>query len=280
MEAALAGTTMNPAYWGMLADASFYTGTQTDVRDGGNGGTFTPGQQKMPSQSGSGVGDFLLGFIPGYDLYQATQNSNAGVVDYAVGILGVAPGLGKGAGLGVKAVDAGVGAVKTAGQLGREGEAAVRSIYDLGKKQEFVIDGRTRIPDGTNLRAGTLSEVKNTQYQGFTQQLGVPEAMPWRPVFIRLIRSRPPMPPGKRDGFRDGLAVAIGNTTGPHNVEETLELLRDRSLGESRILMTSIFRKLKDPVVQQALLDLREREPELRIAISELPWVKKLDKRA
>ncbi|KAB2318982.1 hypothetical protein F8A86_11540 [Betaproteobacteria bacterium SCN1] len=114
--------------------------------------------------------------------------------------------------------------------------------------------------------------------EGIARAMGVGEAMPWRPVFIRLIRSRPPMPPGKRDGFRDGLAVAIGNTTGPHNVEETLELLRDRSLGESRILMTSIFRKLKDPVVQQVLLDLREREPELRIAISELPWVKKLDK--
>lgn len=114
--------------------------------------------------------------------------------------------------------------------------------------------------------------------EGIARAMGVPEAMPWRAVFIRMIRSRPPMSPGKRDGFRDGLAVAIGNTTGPHNVEETLELLRDRSLGESRILMTSIFRKLKDPVVQQALLDLREREPELRIAISELPWVKKLDK--
>lgn len=114
--------------------------------------------------------------------------------------------------------------------------------------------------------------------EGIARAMGVAAAMPWRPLFIRLIRNRPPMPPGKRDGFRDGLAVAIGNTTGPVNVEETLELLRDRSLGESRILMISIFRKLKDPVVQQTLLDLREQEPELRIAISELPWVKKLDR--
>ena len=51
--AQLAGTTKNPAYWGMTADASFYTGTQTDAR--GGTGSFTPGQQRLtsvPMQSG------------------------------------------------------------------------------------------------------------------------------------------------------------------------------------------------------------------------------------
>ena len=58
------------------------------------------------------IKEFGKGFIPGYDLYQATQNSNAGAVDYAVGVLGVLPGLGKGAGLGIKAVDGAVDAGK------------------------------------------------------------------------------------------------------------------------------------------------------------------------
>jgi len=52
LEALLSGTPMSAAYWGMLADAGFYTGTQTDVR--GGIGSFTPGQQRLtsvPSQS-------------------------------------------------------------------------------------------------------------------------------------------------------------------------------------------------------------------------------------
>jgi hypothetical protein len=64
LEALLSGTPMSAAYWGILADAGFYTGTQTDVRDGGNGGTFTPGQQNLrnaqPTQSSYTGWDFLI----------------------------------------------------------------------------------------------------------------------------------------------------------------------------------------------------------------------------
>lgn len=49
-----------------------------------------------------GAGEFAAGFVPGVDLYNATQNPNAGVLDYGIGILGVLPGAGKGAGLGLK----------------------------------------------------------------------------------------------------------------------------------------------------------------------------------
>jgi hypothetical protein len=173
--AQLTGTPMNPAYWGMTADAGFYTGTQTDVRDGGNGGTFTQGQQKMPSQSGSGVGDFLLGFIPGYDLYQATQNSNAGVVDYAVGILGIAPGLGKGAGLGVKGADTAADILKVNRAQGKAGEALTEAAlkqngtfagkqvtFETSTGQRSVIDFVTNVPGGkgvieTKTGGGTLT---------------------------------------------------------------------------------------------------------------------------
>ncbi|MBN8772182.1 MAG: RHS repeat-associated core domain-containing protein, partial [Thiobacillus sp.] len=175
LEAMLSGTALSPAYWNMLADASLYSGTQTDVRGGGNGGTFTPGQQKLPSQSGSGVGDFLLGFIPGYDLYQATQNSNAGVVDYAVGILGIAPGLGKGAGLGVKGADTAADILKVNRAQGKAGEALTEAAlkqngtfagkqvtFETSTGQRTVIDFVTDVPGGkgvieTKTGGGTLT---------------------------------------------------------------------------------------------------------------------------
>lgn len=58
---------------------------------------------------------------------------------------------------------------KTASQLGKEGEAAVREVYDIGEKEAIDINGRTRIPDGLNDEA--LSEVKNTRTLSYTQQL-------------------------------------------------------------------------------------------------------------
>jgi predicted metal-binding protein len=112
--------------------------------------------------------------------------------------------------------------------------------------------------------------------EAIARAMAVQEAMPWRKNFIEIIKNRPPVPKGKRDGFRDGLALAIGNTTGPHNVWETIELLRDISIGESRILMLSVLGKVKDPEVRKALLELRENDLELRRAISDLGWVKKL----
>jgi hypothetical protein len=60
---------------------------------------------------------------------------------------------------------------KSAGLLGKEGEAAVRAAYDIGDKSPVFVNGATRIPDGINLRTGVLSEVKNVQSLSFTQQL-------------------------------------------------------------------------------------------------------------
>lgn len=114
--------------------------------------------------------------------------------------------------------------------------------------------------------------------EGIARAMAVPESMKWREDFIRLFRNLPRMPEGKRDGVRDGLAVAIGNTTGPHNVWETMELLRDPLLGESRIFMLRVLGKAKESEVREALLELRERDPQLRNAISDLSWVKKLDR--
>jgi RHS repeat-associated protein len=60
---------------------------------------------------------------------------------------------------------------KTANQLGRAGEDAVRAANDIGPATEFVVNGRTRIADGINIVANTISEVKNVAYQYYSTQL-------------------------------------------------------------------------------------------------------------
>ncbi len=69
-------------------------------------------------------------------------------------------------------------AAKSAGQLGREGEAAASVITGVGKNtQQFTVNGRTRIPDQVN--ASNIStrnplhvtEVKNVKSLSFTRQL-------------------------------------------------------------------------------------------------------------
>lgn len=58
---------------------------------------------------------------------------------------------------------------RTAAQLGRAGEAAVRAVYNIGPKTPIQVFGRLRIPDG--LTRTVLSEVKNVGYQAYTRQL-------------------------------------------------------------------------------------------------------------
>ena len=57
----------------------------------------------------------------------------------------------------------------TPNQIGRIGEDAVSSAFDIGKKQKFSINGRNRIPDGITDTA--LSKVKNVKSLSYTQQL-------------------------------------------------------------------------------------------------------------
>lgn len=56
----------------------------------------------LSNEFGATLASFGLGLVPGYDLYQATNDPNASVLDYGIGMLGVVPGLGKGSGLALK----------------------------------------------------------------------------------------------------------------------------------------------------------------------------------
>lgn len=88
--------------------------------------------------------------------------------------------------------------------------------------------------------------------------LAVPQALPYRPMLISLFRRDPPV----SEGFRYGLGIAIANTTGPHNLAETIELAKDRSLGESRIALLSAIKRSRKPEIRQVIEELSS-DPDL-----------------
>ena len=111
------------------------------------------------------IGRFItqdpIGLLGGINLYQYAANTTAWVDP-----------------LGLSSKNCGSDVAKSAGQLGREGEAAASAITGVGKNtQKFTVNGRKRIPDQVN--ASNIStrnplhvtEVKNVKSQSFTRQL-------------------------------------------------------------------------------------------------------------
>lgn len=93
---------------------------------------------------------------------------------------------------------------------------------------------------------------------GIARALAVPQALPYRPTLISLFRRDPPV----SEGFRYGLGVAIAHTTGPHNLAETIELARDRSLGESRSPLLLAIKRSRKPEIRQVIEELSS-DPDL-----------------
>lgn len=88
-----------------------------------------------------------------------------------VGLLSPVPGTGLGIKAG-RAVDRVADGARSVGQIGREGEVAVRAAHDIGDKVRIEINpGQFRIPDGINTDLKVLSEVKNVKNLSFTKQL-------------------------------------------------------------------------------------------------------------
>jgi RHS repeat-associated protein len=140
LEALLSGTPMSAAYWGMLADASFYNpGTATDAR--GGIGSFTPGSQKLPSTSGLGVvADIGVGFTPAgvvADVYGAATGKTAFGGQELSGwerALGLIPGVSEGMAVfrgGVKGAGA-VGDAVKAYDVGPANALKARSLPNDG----------------------------------------------------------------------------------------------------------------------------------------------------
>jgi len=98
--------------------------------------------------------------------------------------------------------------------------------------------------------------------------LAVPQALPYRPTFINLFR-RKPLLSGE---LRYALGLAIANTTGPANLAETIELARDRSLGDSRMALLFAFKRSRKPEVRQVIEELSS-DPDLAKEIAS--WKKR-----
>ena len=89
-----------------------------------------------PSSISAGdVVDFVAGFVPGYDLAKAIMNPNATGMDYAVGVLGVVPGFGKGASLGLK----GASTVMRVENAAVHGLSAVDNLAAKGAGNSFSV---------------------------------------------------------------------------------------------------------------------------------------------
>jgi len=94
--------------------------------------------------------------------------------------------------------------------------------------------------------------------EGIARALAVPEALPYRSTFIRLFRRDPPV----SEGFRFALGLAISRTTTPDNLQETIELAKDRSLGDSRLALLFAIRRSRKPEVRRVIEELSH-DPDL-----------------
>ena len=101
--------------------------------------------------------------------------------------------------------------------------------------------------------------------------MAVPGAISYRRDFIDLFRDVL----NKSSGFRGGLALAIAATTTNANLDETVALLRDRSLGEARLPLLRPLRRSRNPLVTVALLELRH-DPDLAVELATWTRIKRL----
>jgi hypothetical protein len=85
--------------------------------------------------------------------------------------------------------------------------------------------------------------------------------------------------PGDRKEYRlsakDGLACALSVAVTEHTIDELIRIVKDRSNGESRILLLSALKKSKNPKAKAALVELAF-DPQLEKEISS--WSRKKPK--
>lgn len=93
---------------------------------------------------------------------------------------------------------------------------------------------------------------------GIARALAVPQALQYRPTFIRLFRRSPPV----SKGFRYGLGLAISGTTVPDNLHETIELAKDRTLGDSRMALLFAIKRSKKSEIREVIEELSH-DPDL-----------------
>ncbi len=99
-------------------------------------------------------------------------------------------------------------------------------------------------------------------YTDFTRDalaraLAVPDARFAWPIFAAAYREAPThLEDGKEAGAKDGLACALSATVTEGVIDEMVALAKDRSNGDSRLLLLRGLKKSKSAVAKQALEEL------------------------
>lgn len=92
--------------------------------------------------------------------------------------------------------------------------------------------------------------------EGIARALAVPQAGFARDALIRAFKTE------EESRVKDGLAVAVAETTDPSSFDDLVSLLMDRQNGGSRLLLLSALERSTDPRVEAVLAQLAE-DPEL-----------------
>lgn len=147
--------------------------------------------------------------------------------------------------------------------LTRASEPILNDLADAGVRLASVAS-RIRSEEDFTIAAPIMLKHLHLDYPGpireaLARSLATPQAIQFREDFIDLfVRLK-----GASLNFRYALGLAVANTTQAKNIEDTLALLNDPSLGEARVaLLTAVKRFRKRPDVVEALA-LAVKDPQL-----------------
>jgi len=94
--------------------------------------------------------------------------------------------------------------------------------------------------------------------EGIARALAVPGARYAWPLLVAEYRKAPiGHENGIRLGAKTGLAAALSATATDDEIEELADLAKDRSQGDSRLLLLRLLRRSKTPIARQALEELK-----------------------
>lgn len=104
--------------------------------------------------------------------------------------------------------------------------------------------------------------------EGIARALAVPEAISYRPALIQRFRQDVHL----SEAVRYALGIAISRTTRADNLQETIDLAKDSSLGPSRLALLFAIKRSRKPGIGQVIDELRH-DPDLGKEISS--WKRK-----
>lgn len=100
--------------------------------------------------------------------------------------------------------------------------------------------------------------------EGIARALAIPQAAPYLNDLITMFRTGPPVP----FNLRYALGLVIAATTTSKNLAETIELIKDKTLGQSRISLLRTIRKLRKRQEIKDLIAQLMRDPDLSIELA------------